>query len=161
MHSIVSKEMKRFNYLLSEIDSAYHEVTARLGISDSAMQILYTICDSDDPTSCPLQEICRRTGISKQTIHSAIHKLESEGIVYLTQSNGRQKIVHLTEAGQRLAERTALRIIEVENALLRAWSDEDVRQYLSLTERFLRDFRAQTQAIVLQASPFSSEEESQ
>lgn len=52
----------------SEINSAYHEVTVKLGISDSAMQILYTICDSDDPTSCPLQEIYHRTDIRKQTM---------------------------------------------------------------------------------------------
>ena len=45
MKSYSSNEMKRFNHLLEEIDAVYHEMSRRLGLSDSAMIILYTICD--------------------------------------------------------------------------------------------------------------------
>ena len=67
-----SKDMKRLNHLIGETDAVYHEMAVRFGLSDSAVRILYTICDYDDGTYCPLQVICRRTGISKQTINSAI-----------------------------------------------------------------------------------------
>ena len=63
MNNYFSKEMKRYNHLCSEIDGAYHEMSVKLGLSDSAMRILYTICDAGD--SCLLQEICFRSGISK------------------------------------------------------------------------------------------------
>ena len=81
MGSYASEEMKRFNHLLGELDGAYHEISFKLGLSDSAMTILYTICDKGE--SCLLQEICLQSGVSKQTINSAIRKLEAEGILYL------------------------------------------------------------------------------
>ena len=130
-----SKDMKRFNHLLGEIESVYHEMALKFGQSDSVMNILYTICDYGE--SCPLQEICRRSGISKQTINSGLRKLETEGIVYLEQAGARGKNVCLTEKGKALAEDTAIRVIEAENGILASWSKEDVEKYLELMECFL------------------------
>lgn len=135
MKAYSSKDMKRFNHLLGEIESVYHEMALRFGQSDSVMNILYTICDYGE--SCPLQEICRRSGISKQTINSGLRKLETEGIVYLEQAGARGKNVCLTEKGKELAENTAIRVIETENGILASWPKEDVEKYLELTERFL------------------------
>lgn len=47
-----SKIMRRYNHLLGETEAVYHEMSLKLGLSDSAMIILYTICDSG--TSCLL-----------------------------------------------------------------------------------------------------------
>lgn len=139
MKNYVSKEMKRCNYLIGEIDAVYHEMALNLGLSDSAMRILYAICDSGE--SCLLQEICRRSGVSKQTINSAIRKLEAEGIVYLEPAGGKNKNVCLTKEGKRLAEQTVVRIMEAENDILASWAKEDVDKYLGLTEEFLTAIR--------------------
>lgn len=139
MKNYVSKEMKRCNYLIGEIDAVYHEMALNLGLSDSAMRILYAICDSGE--SCLLQEICRRSGVSKQTINSAIRKLEAEGIVYLEPAGGKSKNVCLTKEGKRLAEQTVIRIMEAENDILASWAKEDVDKYLGLTEEFLTAIR--------------------
>ena len=69
-----SKAMRRYNHLLGEIDGVYHEMSLKLGLSDSAMIVLYTICDSG--SSCLLRDICRYSGLSKQTVNSALRKLE-------------------------------------------------------------------------------------
>ncbi len=135
MKACSSRDMKRFNHLLGEIEAVYHEMALKFGQSDSVMNILYTICDYGD--SCPLQEICRRSGISKQTINSALRKLEREGIVYSEQAGVKGKNVCLTEKGKELAGDTAVRVIEVENGILASWPEEDVKRYLELTERFL------------------------
>lgn len=130
-----SKVMKRFNYLLGEMDAVYHEMALKLGLSDSAMIILYTICDQGD--GCLLQNICRYSGMSKQTANSAIRKLEAEGIIYLEPAGSRHKKVCLTEAGRDLAERTAKRIMQAENEIFASWPEADVEKYLELTEHFL------------------------
>ena len=135
MKACSSRNMKRFNHLLGEIEAVYHEMALKFGQSDSVMNILYTICDYGD--SCPLQEICRRSGISKQTINSALRKLEREGIVYSEQAGVKGKNVCLTEKGKELAGDTAVRVIEAENGILASWPEEDVKRYLELTERFL------------------------
>lgn len=134
-----SKEIKRYNHLIGEIDAVYHEMSLKLRVSDSVMAILYTICDCGD--CCLLQEISRRSGISKQTINSAIRKLEREGAVYLEPAGGKNKSVCLTETGKRLAGQTAAQIIAAENALFASWPEEDVNRYLELTERFLDGIR--------------------
>ena len=133
------RELKRYNYLLGEIDAQYHEMSLKLGLSNSAMMILYAICDSGE--CCLLREICRRTGISKKTINSAIRKLEREGMVYLESAGVKNKNVCLTKQGKRLAEDTVMRIMEAENEILAAWPEEDVERYLDLTERFLEAIR--------------------
>lgn len=139
MTSHFSKPLKRYNYLLNETNAAYHEAASKLGLPDSSMIVLYTILDSGD--FCLLRDICRNAGISKQTVNSALRRLEAEGIIYLENTGGKNKTVCLTKEGQKLAEQTAGKIIEIENDILSSWSKEDVNQYLMLTERYLHDFR--------------------
>ncbi len=95
MNTYISKDINRFNYLLSETDAVYHDMSKRLGLSDSISQILYTICDLGD--GCLLQEICRRCGLSKQTVNSAIRRLESDGCLYLEAAGARNKKACLTD----------------------------------------------------------------
>ena len=139
MKTCISNEMKRYNHLAGEIDAVYHEISLNLGLSDSAMKILYTICDNGD--SCLLQEISRRSGVSKQTINSAIRKLEKEGIVYLKSVGAKNKNVCLTDKGKQLAKHTAIRLIKMENDIFASWEKNDVEKYLELTERFLTSLK--------------------
>lgn len=140
-----SKVMRRFNHLVGEIDGVYHEMSLKLGLSDSAMIVLYTICDSG--SSCPLRDICLRSGLSKQMVNSALRKLEAEGVVYLEPVSARSKSVCLTEAGQALAAKTAGRIIRIENDIFDSWPQADAEQYLELTERFLLALREKAEQL--------------
>ena len=128
---MISKEMKRVNHLIGEIDAVYHEIAWKLGLSDSVFEILYTICNYGD--SCMLKDI----GRSKQTINSALRKLEKEGIVYLEAVDSRHKKVCLTEEGRSLTRRTAESVIEAENQILASWPQEDVETYIALIRRYL------------------------
>ena len=143
--TMMNQEMRRFNYLTSEINAAYHEAALKLGISDSAMQILYTICNNGE--SCLISDICRLTGISKQTINSALRKLEEENVLYLEVYKGRSKIIRLTENGKALAERTVMRIIEIENRIFEAWPEEKKNLYLSFTQEYLDMFQKETEQL--------------
>lgn len=145
MKTCISNEMKRYNHLVGEINAVYHDISLHLGLSDSAMIILYTICDNGD--SCLLQEISRRSGVSKQTINSAIRKLEKEGIVYLKSVGSKNKIVCLTDKGKQLAKHTAIRLIEIENDIFASWEKDDVEKYLTLTERFLTSLKEKNKTL--------------
>lgn len=143
MSTDFSKERKRFNYLLNETDAAYHEAAIRFGLPDSSMIVLYTICDAGN--SCPLRNICRYAGVSKQTINSALRRLEADGIIYLENTDGKNKTVYLTDEGQKLAEQTATKVIAIENDIFASWTVEEVDQYLALTERYLQNFKDRLQ----------------
>lgn len=125
------------NLLISEMDAAYHDAALKLGMSDSSMLVLYTLCSYEG--ECMLGDIT--SGVSKQTINSALRKLESEEIVYLEVFEGRKKKVYLTEKGRQLAKDTVLRVIKAENEIFASWSDEEKGIYIDLTQRYLTDFK--------------------
>lgn len=141
MDGLAITELKRFNYLTSEIDAAYHEAALRLGLSDSAMLVLYAVCANGG--NCPLSDICRLSGTSKQTINSALRKLEAEGLLYLEASGGRKKQVRLTDLGRERAQNTVARLIEIENELFGSWTPSERNVYIELTQRYLTSFKEQ------------------
>lgn len=140
-----SGDLKRYNHLIGELEAIYHEASRKMGISDSISKILYTICNSGE--HCLLIEICRQTGLSKQTVNSALRNLERDEIVCLRAVNGKSKDVWLTEKGKSFAEKTALRLIEIENSIFDSWAKEDVGKYLDLTNRFLIDLQERAKKI--------------
>lgn len=148
-----SGSLKRLNYLLGEIDGAYHEVARKLGVSDSVSKILYSICDTDSGERCPLHEICRQTGLSKQTVNSALRGLEREGLIYLRAVDGKAKEVCLTEAGKVFAEKTARRVIQMENDILEDWTTEELEFYLKLTERYLAQLAQKAEQLPQRPEP--------
>lgn len=139
MSGIISPMGKHYSYISSKLDTAYHDAALKLGLSDSAMRILYTICL--DGKSCLLSDIVSLSGISKQTINSALRKLEKENIVYVENTVGRKKRVCLTNEGKDLSERTAFKVLQIENEILNTWTEEEQQLYLELTERFLTAFK--------------------
>lgn len=139
MSQYMTEELRRFNLLTSEIDALYHEAALKIGLSDSAMKILYTICIHGD--SCLLGDICRLSGTSKQTINSSIRKLEGDGIVYLAAHSGRKKMVCLTNQGKVMVAHTVAPLIEIENQIFASWTKEEQEQYIALTKRYLAVFR--------------------
>ena len=141
----VGSLIKRYNHLLSEIEGVYHDLSFKLGVSDSVSKFLYTLCLSDG--RCPLSQICRQTGLSKQTVNSAVRKLEEQGMILLMPVSGKKKDVVLTDGGKLLADKTARRIIEMENCIFASWDPGDLHHYLSMTEEFLRSLQSQAQNI--------------
>ena len=137
-NSLQSPRLQCWNHLFTTLNAAYHEAGCRLGISDCAMQILYAVCECG--TARPLSEIVSITGISKQTINSALRRLEADGMITLELLNRRRKLVCLTEAGQALAQRTALRLAAVEKEIIEACSQEEWDQFIATSERYLQMF---------------------
>ena len=77
-------------------------------------------------------------------MNSAIRKLEAEGVLYLEKTGGKAKTARLTDAGQTLAQGTAMRILNIENDIFACWPAQEVQDYLRLTETFLNDLRERT-----------------
>lgn len=140
-----SKDMKRCNHLVSEIDSVYHDMAKALGFCDSEMQILYTVYGNGG--AIPLREIKICSGVSKQTLNSALRKLEKQGTVQLVLTDGKCKTVCLTDEGTSLCDATVSRMINAENEVFSSWDAKDVEIYLALNRRFLNDIKAKAKEI--------------
>lgn len=138
-------EMQRYNYLISEIEAVYHEAALRFGLSDSAMMTLYVLVGQGG--TCALSALPYLTGLSKQTLHSAVRKLEADGIIESAAVGPRKKELRLTQAGQKLCDETVARLIASENDIFDQWSVAERTQYLALTKRYLDAIRAKVKEL--------------
>lgn len=145
MDTIKQSEARRYNRLLSEIDEVYHEIALRQGFSDSAMAVLYALSDNDG--DCRLADLVKLSGTSKQTINSALRRLEQEEIIYLEPAGGRSKRVCLTEKGFSTVRETVDRVLAAEERIYSSWSKEEWELYVRLTERFLSQIREEMKEI--------------
>lgn len=135
MTQILSDKHRYYNNLFAEIQGIYHEYAAQMGISDSVCAILYAVCSQG--SCCPVAKICLDTGLSRQTVHSALQKLEREALVELLALDGKAKQVRLTELGMAYAVQKVHPLMELEDSIFRSWPEEELEQYIRLTEQFL------------------------
>lgn len=138
MNNTIKDGLHKINYLSSEIEALYHLASIRLGLSDSESMVLYTIYNEDG--TCMLSSIYKLTGISKQTINSAVRGLEKKNIISLAKLDGKSKQVTFTEQGKVYAERTIARLCKAEAAAFADWSEEEVQTIIRLLGRFIDSF---------------------
>ena len=127
-------EIHRINYLTSEMDSIYHQASLRLGISDSVSIILYTIQDKGE--SYLLSDVYKSSGVSRQTVNSAIRRLEADGVLYLEPYAGRAKKIVLTDKGRDYIRQTVARLLEAEIRAFDGWSEDEIKTHIGLMEKY-------------------------
>lgn len=134
-------DLKQYSYLTSEIDAAYHEAALKCGLADSAMRILYAVCLHGE--ECGLGEVISLSGISKQTVNSALRNLEKEDVLKLEPESerSRRKKVILTEKGKLLVQNTVLKVFQIEREVFALWTKEEQELYFRLTQRYLSAFK--------------------
>lgn len=134
MQFIANEKVNRINALSNDLDAIYHQASRKLGISDSTLIVLYEIYINNG--CCPLNTIIKNNGLSKQTVNSAVRKLEAEGILRLEPYKGKAKLLRLTEKGSEYAEATAGRVFAAECSVFAGWTEKDIDTYLALLEKF-------------------------
>ena len=141
MNSNHRNEIHRINYLTSEMEALYHQASLKLGITDSVSIVLYTIYDEGD--MCLLSDVYKKSGISKQTVNSAIRSLEADNILYLEQHTGRAKKIILTDKGKDYVQKTVARLYEAEVRAFDTWPEEEINNYIRLMEKYADCIRQQ------------------
>ena len=140
-----------FNRETKKLDDVYRSAAKSCGISECAFWILYTLRVEEKPFT--QAEICEFLIEPKQTVNSALKKLEAEG--YLTLSAGadqRSKRVCLTEKGERFVKAHVDRVPEAEAAALGAMTAAERDALIRLTGRY-RALFAQKLNCILKGEP--------
>ena len=140
MTSVQSPLLEAYNRLFKEMDDLYHELARRAGLSDSAFDILYTLCMTGD--GCLQKDICAFSFLSKQTINSSIRKLEREGLIRLTAGKGRDTHIFLTPAGQKLVQERIVPVAHMEHQAFAQLSLPQQQELLRLTQAYVSGFRS-------------------
>ena len=76
------KKLYEYNNVLKSIDDCYRNIAKRYGFSEAAFWTLYTL--RMEPGNITQSDVCTVLYQPKQTVNSALKKLESEGYIMLT-----------------------------------------------------------------------------
>ena len=82
---------KEFYNLLSQLNNAYHDAALKLGLTDSELDVLYSL--NEHGSGCNQSIFYKETGTTKSTINSAVRKMEQAGYLYLKPGTGRNTCV--------------------------------------------------------------------
>jgi len=136
---------QEFDLLYKEMNDLYHEFAVFNRLSDSAQMVLYAMCELGD--GCLQKDICDRCFLTKQTVHSAVRKLEKEGYLTLTAGKGRDMHLSLTSAGKSLAERSVRPLAEAEYRTMNTLSVQEQEEFLRLTRKYTTELRRELDAL--------------
>lgn len=132
----ISNPLKEFNRIYKKTNEIYHDIALRLGLSDSAFDILYSISELGD--GCLQKDICNATCIPKQTIHSSIRQMETSGYLTLSSGKGRSMHITLTDLGKSLLERTIYPVMQMEGEAFHCMTDEECQQMLAIFGKYIQ-----------------------
>lgn len=110
------QDLREYNRLYKEFNELYHHIAKRLGLSDSAFDILYAVYTLEE--GCRQSEIASYSCCSKTTINSAVKKLEKEGILRVERKGARESRVFLTPAGRALVDDKIAKVVAAEQRAL-------------------------------------------
>lgn len=128
MHTV-----NEYNALVKATTDLYRAQARQMGLSESVMWTLYMLrLDDYAPTQAQLVE---EMFLPKQTINTALKKMEAQGLVVL-EAEGVRKRIYLTSAGKDLCTRTADRIIAADRTAFASLTAGEQEQLLTLTDRF-------------------------
>ena len=130
-----------------EQDALYHGVAVRHGLSDTALWILYILHITEG--DCTQQDLIRQCFFSKQTINTAVSGLVKKGALTLEMIPGTRNLKRLllTEAGKEIAAETAAPMREAEKRAYGCLSDEEMGQYLQMTEKLTQALRKEMENV--------------
>ena len=132
----MEKRLLEFDNIMKENDDIYRCAARSLGLSDSAFWILYAFRMEKEELT--LREICNVLYQPKQTVHSALKKMEKDGYIQTEgeMEDRRSKRLSLTAKGKRLAEETVDRVIDLECKALSGMSMEEQRSFMGLFHKY-------------------------
>ena len=136
---LISKYLKEYNHIYKEANDIYHEIARKLQLSDSALDIFYTIFEMGD--NCLQRDICKASCMPKQTVNSSIRKLQTDGYLTLSPGKGRSMHIHLTPSGQKLIQEKLVPLIRIENDAFEDMTVEECEQLIHLNAKYNQALR--------------------
>ncbi len=129
------ERLSEYNSIMKETDEIYREAAKAIGLSDCAFWILYVL--REDRTTVTQSQICSVLYQAKQTVNSALKKMQKAGYLDLCSSGDRRsKRIQLTEAGVRLAEKTVDKVIAAEHGALSEMTDAEQEAFIGLFRKY-------------------------
>lgn len=126
----------KFNRISREYDEIFHSVASLFEMTDTTFWILYALRDTTEMLT--QTQLCSRLCLPKQTVNSALKKLQADGYLYLlSEEKNRVKPIWLTEKGVHLAQDTVDKMRQMEAETLEELSEEELDVYFHVFRKYL------------------------
>ena len=103
--------------------------------------------ESDKPLT--QSDLCQTLCQPKQTINSALKKLEKDGYIVLTHTKDqRSKEITLTSQGITFAQRTIDVVYDIELSVMASLSEQEQKQFIDILKRYSNTLKEYTQEIL-------------
>lgn len=135
MNTELKSQLLMLSNAKKKINSLYHEEAVRLGISETALWILYSIYGAEETFT--QYDLCEAWQYPRQTINSAITSLIKIGYVVLEMIPGtrNRKAIHLTGSGLAFCEKNILPLYLAEERAYLQMSEKELHTFVSLYEK--------------------------
>lgn len=135
-----SRFIREFNEADKEMNIIYHRLARHYRLSDSVFWVLYLLGEARGPMT--QTKLCSALFLSKQTVNSALKKLESRGYLRMESMSGDRRNKLLS-----MEERAFLRL-----------TPEERRTFLDLSHRYLNAIWEEAEPLLAQPAPEEWEE---
>ena len=153
-----SRFIREFNEADKEMNIIYHRLARHYRLSDSVFWVLYLLGEARGPM--PQTKLCSALFLSKQTVNSALKKLESRANLIIDTMSGdrRNKQLSLTAGGEELLRLAVEPTLSMEERAFLRLTPEERRTFLDLSHRYLNAIREEAEPLLAQPAPEEWEE---
>lgn len=148
MDQHIFRDYDRINQLFKQYNHIYHKLAVNADIADSVFDIYYALLWKDAP--CTPTDITDFSGSSKQTIHSALKKLEAEGeiLIEVSPENRRNRLVSLTDKGYAKAHASVQPVMDAEYRSFASLTPEERETLIRIQTKQLAAFQNEAKKIL-------------
>lgn len=142
------KQLTLLNQCDKEVDDLYHDYSAAYGLSEIAFWLLYIIWFMGD--GCTQSDVCDVWFYKRQSINTALKKLEMQGYLSLqpVPGNRKSKQIVLTEAGKKLSKKVIEPLICAELNALETLDEQERELLVTLSQKRVTAIRQNIKAIM-------------
>ena len=127
--------LQQYNAVFRKGDEAFHNAVKSFNMSEGTFRILYNLRDIGHDLS--QREVYRNACMPKQTVNSALKRLESDDYIELrTDSGTKGRIVALTPKGEELARHTVDLAMNVERLTMTQMPAQELEMLISLMNKY-------------------------
>ena len=116
---------REVNNIYKKNCEVYYKLASHFGMTETMFDILYFVRENDGGYT--QAQLCESLHLRKQTVNSALKKLEKDGVICLSQDSGnkKSKTIHFTEKGKELAQSTVDPIFELEQRAFKRLTSQE------------------------------------
>lgn len=134
--SELQDQIRQYCSYLHEWNAAYEDYARSVGLSYTSLSVLSALYGTE---KCTQKMLCERCFLPKQTVNTTITAFYKKGWIRLEElpEDRRNKTIHFTPEGQKMADEIVRRVHESELQSMGALSESERLVLLNVTKRYV------------------------